>query len=192
MRIIKLGGSLLGSSELGHWLKVLAKNHDESTVIVPGGGLFADAVREAQKLSGISDACAHRLAVLAMDQFGILLAGMNQALATASEAQEILQKTALKQTVIWLPSRMVLADTRIPMHWQITSDSLSAWLAAKLNADQLILIKSVHLQNQQPVNPAMLAQLSRDGLVDACFAEFVGGRSFRTRVLGKQNYTEFA
>ena len=191
MRVIKLGGSLLGSPELVHWLKVLVKNQQESTVIVPGGGLFADAVREAQKLSGIHDDYAHRLAVLAMDQFGLLLAGMNPALATASDAQEILQKTALKQAAIWLPSRMVLADASIPMHWQITSDSLSAWLAAELNASELILVKSVPIQEHQPVNPAMLEKLSRGGLVDACFAEFVAGHSFRTRVLGKQDYAAY-
>ncbi|MFM2396170.1 MAG: hypothetical protein RLZZ434_752, partial [Pseudomonadota bacterium] len=74
--VIKLGGSLLGSPALAHWLSLLAKHGNGKVVIVPGGSVFADAVRQAQSLSGVSDGLAHELALLAMDQFGLLLAGM--------------------------------------------------------------------------------------------------------------------
>ena len=50
MWIVKLGGSLLGAEELTHWLELLARYSDGKIIIVPGGGIFADAVREAQKL----------------------------------------------------------------------------------------------------------------------------------------------
>ena len=83
MWVVKIGGSLLGTPELERWLEIFVKYSDGHIVIVPGGGIFADAVREAQKLTKISDACAHKLAVLAMDQFGLLLANMNPLLATA-------------------------------------------------------------------------------------------------------------
>lgn len=187
MRIIKLGGSLLGSPELAHWLTVLAQPGKESTVIVPGGSLFADAVREAQKMSGIGDAHAHCLAVLAMDQFGILLAAMNPALSTASSAEEIAQKTAHRQAVIWLPSRMVLADESIPTNWQVTSDSLSAWLAKELKAEQLVLIKSY----RPAEHSGSLRQLILEGLIDACFTEFTAQSSFDIRVLSKHDFPVF-
>jgi len=83
MWVVKLGGSLLGSPELPRWLDTLVQVSDGKVVIVPGGGIFADAVREAQKLAHVSDATAHHLALCAMDQFGLLLAGMNPSLVLA-------------------------------------------------------------------------------------------------------------
>ena len=51
MWVVKIGGSLLGSPELERWLEVVAKHGDGKIIIVPGGGLFANAVRDAQKIS---------------------------------------------------------------------------------------------------------------------------------------------
>ena len=59
MWVIKLGGSLLGSPALKYWLDALNSFSDGQVVIVPGRGLFADAVRESQLLTGVDDATAH-------------------------------------------------------------------------------------------------------------------------------------
>ena len=45
MWVVKIGGSLLGSPELERWLEVAAKFSDGNIIIVPGGGVFANAVR---------------------------------------------------------------------------------------------------------------------------------------------------
>ena len=147
--VIKLGGSLLGSEALPHWLSLLAKHGNAKVVIVPGGSVFADAVRQGQNLSGVSDGLAHELALLAMDQFGLLLAGMQPGLVTTTSELEIAERGWQHQTVVWLPSQMVLADATVEQSWRVTSDSLSAWLANKLAADQLLLIKSVDLSSYQ-------------------------------------------
>ena len=129
--VIKLGGSLLGSPALPHWLSLLAKHGNGRVVIVPGGSVFADAVRQAQSLSGVSDGLAHELALLAMDQFGLLLAGMQPDLVTATSELEIAERGWQHRAVVWLPSQMVLADATVEQSWRVTSDSLSAWLANK-------------------------------------------------------------
>lgn len=183
MWIIKLGGSLLGSPELKNWLDVLVKFSDGKVVIVPGGGVFADAVRDAQKLSNISDATAHQLALKAMDQFGLLLAGMNAELVTASSELEIAERGWQHRCIVWLPSQMVLADDEIPRNWEVTSDSLSAWLANKLNAKQLILVKSKSLDDYP--NAISAQTLVEDGLVDAQFLNFIKGQGYQTRLLNK-------
>ena len=135
MWIVKLGGSMLGSPELAHWLDLLVKYSDGKIIIVPGGGLFADAVREAQLVTNANDDVAHELALMAMDQFGILLAGLNSGLVTASSELEIAERGWQHRGIVWLPSKMALADQTIPKNWQVTSDSLSAWLANKLGAE---------------------------------------------------------
>src|SRR5690606_4380152 len=105
--------------------------------IVPGGGILADAVYESQMMSGISDEVAHKMAVMAMDQYGTLLAGLNTELVTASSELEIAERGWQHRAIVWLPSSMVIADESIPTNWEITSDSLAAWLAQKLNAEHL-------------------------------------------------------
>lgn len=187
MWVIKLGGSLLGSPELLKWLEVLTRYGDGKIVIVPGGGILADAVRESQKLSNSSDAVAHKMAVMAMDQYAVLMTGLNPALVTAESELEIAERGWQHRTVVWMPSKMVCADETIPATWQVTSDSLAAWLASRLNAQQLILVKSQRPKLEQ----ISLERLIKDGMVDEHFGDFSAGQNFRTWIVGKQDHMVF-
>jgi aspartokinase-like uncharacterized kinase len=189
--VIKLGGSLLGSAALPHWLSLLAKHGNGKVVIVPGGGVFADAVRQAQTLTGVSDGLAHELALLAMDQFGLLLAGMQPGLVTAANELEIAERGWQHQTVVWLPSQMVLADATVEQSWRVTSDSLSAWLASKLAADQLLIIKSVDLSPYQQSRAELARAMLDDGVLDACFIDGIAGQRYQTRLLNRNDYVLF-
>jgi aspartokinase-like uncharacterized kinase len=191
MWVIKLGGSMLGSAALPHWLSLLARHGNGKVVIVPGGSVFADAVRQAQGLSGTNDGLAHELALLAMDQFGLLLAGMQPGLVTAASELEIAERGWQHQTVVWLPSQMVLADSSVEQSWRVTSDSLSAWLANKLAADQLLLIKSVDLNPYQQNQLALARTLLDDGVVDGCFMDSIAGQRYQTHLLNKNHYALF-
>jgi aspartokinase-like uncharacterized kinase len=189
--VVKIGGSLLGSPELARWLEIIVKFSDGKVIIVPGGGLFADAVRKAQAQSNISDATAHQLAVLAMDQFGLLLASMNPGLATASSELEIAERTWQHRGIVWLPSKMVLADDTIPQNWQVTSDSLSAWLANKIGAEQLILVKSRQLPAYETSSSIALQKLVEDELIDRQFIDFATGQNYKIWALNKVNCALF-
>jgi aspartokinase-like uncharacterized kinase len=185
--VVKVGGSLLGSPELEHWLGIFAKFGDGNIIIVPGGGVFADAVRSAQKVSKISDACAHKLAVLAMDQFGLLLASMHDDLVIARSEMEIDERTWQHRCIVWLPSQMVLADEAIPKSWDVTSDSIAAWLAAKIGAQQLVLVKS----DKPHGNKLSLRMMTERAIVDEAFSEFVLNKTFGQWVLKKTDYEYF-
>ena len=187
MWVVKIGGSLLGSPELERWLEIFVKFSDGKIIIVPGGGIFADAVREAQKLTKINDAAAHKLALLAMDQFGHVLHSINPALATASSECEIDERTWQHRAIVWIPSQMVLADDTIAQNWDVTSDSIAAWLAEKLQATHLILVKS----KQQDSNQLSLAKITKDGLVDFAFQDFVSNQIFSTWMLNKTDHLHF-
>jgi aspartokinase-like uncharacterized kinase len=192
MWVVKLGGSLLGSPELSEWLEALVKISDGKIVIVPGGGLFADAVREAQQRTHISDATAHELALIAMDQFGLLLAGMNANLVTASSELEIAEWGWQHRAIVWLPSKMVLADETVPKCWQMTSDSISAWLASKISAEQLVLVKSQLLDAYAKLPSTDVRTLIKDELVDSCFQDYIYEDIFKTHVLNKADFHVFA
>lgn len=188
MWVVKLGGSLLGNPELKQWLDLFAQHGDGNIIIVPGGGIFADAVQESQTLTGIDDLTAHKMAVMAMDQYGMLMTGLNPQLVTASSELEIAERGWQHRAVVWLPSRMVCADDSIPASWEVTSDSLAAWLAAKLNADHLILVK----QHRPQVQQISVDRLIKDGMLDEQFGDFTVGQRFKTWVVGKADYAAFS
>jgi 5-(aminomethyl)-3-furanmethanol phosphate kinase len=187
MWVVKIGGSLLGSPELERWLEIFVKFSDGKIIIVPGGGVFADAVRNAQKISNITDAAAHRLAVLAMDQYGHLLHSLNPHLATAASECEIDERTWQHRAIVWLPSQMVLADDTIPQNWDVTSDSIAAWLATKLNAKHLVLLKSDKPQESK----LSLKAITQHGLVDFALQNFISEQPFSTWVVKKGDYAYF-
>jgi 5-(aminomethyl)-3-furanmethanol phosphate kinase len=188
MWVVKLGGSLLGTPELQSWLDMLASRSDGRTVIVPGGGVFADAVREAQHMAGFDDAVAHHAALLAMDQYGLVLKALQPRLVTASSELEIAERSWQHRAIVWLPSQMVMADDAIPKNWDITSDSLAAWLAAKLGAERLVLVKSAAFSQHETT----LVQLSREGIVDASFPEFAARLSCPIHMVGKSAHADFS
>jgi aspartokinase-like uncharacterized kinase len=187
MWVVKIGGSLLGSPELERWLDIFVKFSDGKVIIVPGGGVFADAVREAQKISSISDEAAHKLALLAMDQFGHLLHSLNPKLATASTELEIDERTWQHRAIVWLPSHMVLGDDHIPKNWDVTSDSIAAWLAEKLHATHLILLKS----DKPNESKLCLKAITNNGLVDFEFQNFVRNKLFSTWLVNKSDFEHF-
>jgi len=162
--VVKLGGSLQGSPNLRRWLRVIAATA-APVVVVPGGGPFADAVRLAQKRLRFSDAVAHHMAVLAMEQYGRAIAGMAPAMRTEETLRSIRASLQNGQAVVWLPARMVLGRSDIAESWEVTSDSLALWLAWRLRARGLLLVKSARL----PKGPRSAAELSRRGIIDAAF-----------------------
>lgn len=185
MWVIKLGGSLIGQSELKDWLDALVKFGAGKVVIVPGGGLFADAVRNAQVKTGIDDATAHQMAVEAMDQYATLMTSLNSNLVMASSSLEIAEHALQHRAVVWKPSKMVLADKGLPTSWDLTSDSLSAWLAAKLNAQHLLVVKSMSLSAVKKID---VGNLMLDGVVDPYFGAYSTGKSFKTWLVTKSEF----
>ncbi|MCX7627060.1 MAG: uridylate kinase [Methylophilaceae bacterium] len=188
MWVVKLGGSLLGTPELQDWLDVLVSEGDGRVVVVPGGGPFADAVRTAQRVVGFGDAIAHQMALLAMEQYGLMLKGMQPALAVATSELAIAERGWQHRAMVWLPSQMVMGDETIPKSWEVTSDSLAAWLAAKLEASHLILVK--HAGRLGDVMPAAL--LSAAGVLDAAFETFGKNLACPVRVVDKSEHAAFA
>jgi aspartokinase-like uncharacterized kinase len=110
-------------------------------VIVPGGGPFADIVRREQKEIGFGDPAAHRMALLGMAQFGFALTSLSPRLKPASSVAAIKRALAEDAVAVWLPLDMLDGHPDVPESWEMTSDSLAAWLAGQLGAARLIFLK---------------------------------------------------
>ncbi len=153
------------AAELHAWIAALAGS-TVPLVIVPGGGPFADRVRETQPRIGFSDAAAHAMAILAMDQFGHVILDGQDRLVAARSLEEIGNTLTRQRIPVWLPSALALGAPDIPVSWDITSDSLAAWLAGRLGAGTVLLIK----QSSAFSADDDVASLTARGIVDVGLA----------------------
>jgi aspartokinase-like uncharacterized kinase len=82
------------------------------------------------------------MAILAMEQTAIAFADRAPGLVPADSAATIACAHAEGRAALWLPARMALAARDLPESWDLTSDSLAAWLARDVGAARLVLVKS--------------------------------------------------
>lgn len=169
MWVVKIGGSLLGRDDLARWLRVLTEHGKGKLVIVPGGGAFADTVREQQRQLGFSDPCAHRMALKAMEQYGLLLMDLSPELVPGASEEELHHQAKAGKVPVWFPYDMVTQSSEITSGWDITSDSLAAWLAGHLAVQHLALVKRM----DPPGKPVPVEEVSLKGVVDVTFARFM-------------------
>jgi aspartokinase-like uncharacterized kinase len=186
--VVKLGGSLAGDPALAHWLRELAGNRIARFVAVPGGGPFADAVRAAQGLWQFSDEVAHVMAIVAMDQFGHMLCGIEAGSIACSTLPQIERAWASGRLPVWLPSYLMSADRRLPRNWRVTSDTIAAWLARALGAAGVLLVKSCDLPDE-PDDPASLALA---GIVDPFLPDFLSGNGLALRLVQRDRWGDLS
>jgi dihydroneopterin aldolase len=139
--VVKIGGSLWRSPLLARWIDALREFPGPLT-IVPGGGPFADAVRAAQPSMKFSNEAAHKMAMLAMEQYGLALVDIFAGLECAATPEQASAVHASGKIAVWRPSMMAL-ELKVAASWDVTSDSLSASYARTSGAARLLLIKSV-------------------------------------------------
>jgi aspartokinase-like uncharacterized kinase len=141
--VIKIGGGL---TVVPHALDrvcvaVAEASRDHRLVVVPGGGPFADAVREFDHRIGLSPDAAHWMAILAMDQYAHVLAGRIPGAVRVEEPGAISDAVGLGRAAVLAPSRWMRSADVLPHTWEVTSDSIAAFVAGALDAARLILIK---------------------------------------------------
>ena len=173
MWIVKLGGSMNTEPALPAWLDLLAQCGGGRVTVVCGGGGFADEVRRAQTHWQFDDLSAHNMAVLAMAQTAYLMHGLNPALQIARSKSDIRRVLHHGKTALWLPYELQREQPDALTNWGATSDSIALDLARRLNAERLIVVKSCAIDAE-----ASVAQLSRDGILDARFSALAAGASF--------------
>jgi 5-(aminomethyl)-3-furanmethanol phosphate kinase len=141
--VVKLGGGLLAHA--AHFEAVLATLVDVAAstrlLIVPGGGPFADTVRRIDRDLSLSDDAAHWMAVLAMDQYAHLVVSRLHGAALVNGRQEIAMALAGAHVPVLAPSRWLHEVDPLPHSWDVTSDSIAAWVAGMVRAPRLVLVK---------------------------------------------------
>jgi 5-(aminomethyl)-3-furanmethanol phosphate kinase len=184
LTIVKLGGSHALEPHLQAWLTALAQCGGR-VIIVPGGGPFADQVRRAQAAMGFDDRAAHHMALLAMEQFGAAICNLEPALVSAASLHDLRRALRSGRTPVWMASKMTLAaPDEAPSSWKVTSDSLAAWLARRVGAGRVALIK-----HGAPFgDPPDIEDLAARGIVDPLFARYLRAARAEAVFLGPHDH----
>ncbi|MEM7823494.1 MAG: hypothetical protein QW633_02480 [Candidatus Aenigmatarchaeota archaeon] len=142
--VIKIGGSLekkfYDETFSEKFCKVIKSLDNRYRIlVVPGGGSFADFIRDIDKKIILSSRVSDRMAIISMDLYGLFLSHIFKIKTTYS-----LTKALKRRLVIFLPSHFIFkTNPPLKRSWDVTSDSISAFLAKKINAERLILVKDV-------------------------------------------------
>lgn len=183
---MKLGGSLLDLPDLRQRLQEVALMLMPSQLLlIPGGGLAADCIRSLDQQFGLSAEQAHQTAIEAMKFNAELLARLNPEfcivadLSEARVAWENGRLPVLNASVVLHHQQRPRGDERedngdfLPASWDVTSDSIAAWVAARWGAKGLVILKSC-----DPVSSCIDVLIERR-MLDAFFRRIAGSFPIR-------------
>jgi aspartokinase-like uncharacterized kinase len=166
--VLKVGGSLSRGSGLKSLCREIYRlGETYRLLVVPGGGRFADQVRMAYRRFGLNETTAHCMALLAMDQYGYVLNHLIRGSVLISDPASACSVTMNGKVSILLPSRTVLQQSMLPHSWEVTSDSIAAWVAHRAQCRRLVLLKDVDglfAASGKESDPELIEELTGDQL----------------------------
>jgi aspartokinase-like uncharacterized kinase len=155
--VVKVGGGLL--SQAGAFdlvtgaLAAFAKG--QRTIVVPGGGPFADAVRELVRRIRVGEDAAYWMAVLGMDQYAQALAARTAGAVVVEEPREVERALDGGAIPVLAPYRWLRETDPLPHSAGLTTDSVATWVAAALGAKRIVFIKPVKASAARVVPPPL-------------------------------------
>lgn len=179
LRIVKVGGSLLTMPDLlermTNWLSGEPRFN---TLLIVGGGPLVDSVRELAALREYDSEFLHWLCVDLLDtSFRLMAAQLPNAIAMATKAALDREMDQWRREGDCVPKLGIVSVSayyrqdeprtlpiELPLTWDTTTDSLSALLAHRTRADELVLLKSCDV----PAD-ADWFELADRGVVDRAF-----------------------
>jgi aspartokinase-like uncharacterized kinase len=186
--VVKVGGSLYDWAELGPRLRQFLETlRRESVVLVPGGGPFADVIRDLDRIHGLGDVAAHWLALQSQTSAAQFLAQLVPG-ARIIEALNPARNHWMRGRVTILNMlRFARGDEsrvdHLPHTWAATSDSLAARVARIAGAARLILLKSATLPEGMDWNAA-----AASGYVDEFFPGAIAAAAFPVEAINLRRY----
>jgi aspartokinase-like uncharacterized kinase len=170
LRVVKVGGSLLDWPPLAQVLpRWLARQSPARQVLVCGGGIWCDALRQAQRQFALPEQAMHWLCIEALTVTARLLTQILKLpppetdwrrAGAATPSPGACPAVVLDPRSFLYEDEATLPGTVLPHDWTSTSDSFAARLAEVLAADELVLLKSA----DPPCRD--LEELARVGYVD--------------------------
>ena len=148
-QVVKIGGSLFPNCAIE-----LAKQlEDTNSVIILGGGEFANLIRKYDAEINFSQQTNHWTAIECMDIIAKLLDDKVDSTRLAFSIEEVNNVSDEGLTPIFVVSKFLKEEDPFECSWDVTSDSIAAYVAHLLNANLLIVTNVNGIYTQEPKEP---------------------------------------
>lgn len=162
-QVVKIGGSLFPDYAID--LANRLKNTD--SCIVLGGGEFANLIRMYDAKQDFSEEINHWTAIDCMDIISKLV---NDKVESARLAYSIDEANKISEsgfTPIFIVSDFLRSQDFFECSWDVTSDSIAAYVAHLLNANLLIVtnVNGIYTQDPKEVGSAFISKIGATKLL---------------------------
>lgn len=148
-QVVKIGGSLFPN----YAIDLAKKLENTNSLIVLGGGEFANLIRKYDSEINFSQETNHWTAIDCMD---IIAKLVNDKVESTKLAYSIDDAIAISNegfTPIFVVSKFLREDDPFECSWDVTSDSIAAYISHRLNANLLIVTNVNGIYTQEPKEP---------------------------------------
>ncbi|MDD6776611.1 MAG: delta 1-pyrroline-5-carboxylate synthetase [Methanobacteriaceae archaeon] len=145
-QVVKIGGSLFPN----YAIDLAKKLENTNSLIVLGGGEFANLIRKYDSEINFSQETNHWTAIDCMD---IIAKLVNDKVESTKLAYSIDDAIAISDegfTPIFVVSKFLREDDPFECSWDVTSDSIAAYISHLLNANLLIVTNVNGIYTQEP------------------------------------------
>jgi 5-(aminomethyl)-3-furanmethanol phosphate kinase len=153
--MLKVGGSLaIFPQKLRGLCQILSEVSEKYPLIVlPGGGEFADTVRTLDERFKLSCWVSHRMSILGQDQYGFLLKDLISNAVEVSTFEENQRALDCKKLPVFLPSKLFFSEDPLENSWNVTSDSIAAYIAGRMDISKVLFVTDVDgIYTENPKN----------------------------------------
>ncbi|WP_298499319.1 delta 1-pyrroline-5-carboxylate synthetase [uncultured Methanobrevibacter sp.] len=148
-QVVKIGGSLFPD----YAIDLAKKLKNTNSCIVLGGGDFANLIRKYNDEQNFSEEVNHWTAIDCMDIIAKLVNDKVESAKLAYTIEEVNDISDEGLTPIFAVSKFLKTEDPFECSWDVTSDSIAAYISHLLNANLLIVTNVNGIYTQEPKEP---------------------------------------
>ena len=148
-QVVKIGGSLFPN----YAIELANRLEGTDSCIVLGGGEFANLIRKYNEEQHFSEEANHWTAIDCMDIIAKLVNDKVESTELAYSIADVNEISKKGFTPIFVVSKFLRAEDPFECSWDVTSDSIAAYISHLLNANLFIVTNVNGIYTQEPEEP---------------------------------------
>ncbi len=162
-QVVKIGGSLFPE----YAIKLAKELKNTNSCIILGGGEFANLIRKYDDEFNFSDETNHWRAIDCMDIIAKLVNDKVKSCKLAYSLKDIEEINSEGFTPIFVVSEFLKKEDPFKCSWDVTSDSIAAYVAHLLNANLLIVtnVNGIYTREPKEVGSTFISKIDAKTLL---------------------------